>query len=89
MTPATAERIREAAARFADELVSALAEPAPADTVQRLYTVSEAAEALRVARSTLYGLVSAGRLKSHRVGGRRLIASSDLTEFLSRDADSG
>jgi excisionase family DNA binding protein len=41
--------------------------------IRRAYQVDEAATAYRLSRSTLYKLMSAGTLRSVKVGGRRLI----------------
>lgn len=43
-----------------------------------MLTVQEAADRLKVSESTIYALVKAGRLRSHRVGlGRGVIRISD------------
>ena len=42
-------------------------------TPDRLYDVGEAATALGITRSTLYGLIGSGELRSCKVGRRRLI----------------
>ena len=47
-----------------------------------LLTVLEAAQELRIARSSVYKLMSRGELKSVHVGTRRLIRRSDLAEFV-------
>ncbi|MHB1521168.1 MAG: helix-turn-helix domain-containing protein [Ferrimicrobium sp.] len=48
----------------------------------QLLTVLEAAQELRIARSSVYKLMSRGELKSVHVGTRRLIRRSDLAEFV-------
>ena len=48
----------------------------------QLLTVLEAAQELRIARSTVYKLMARGELKSVHVGSRRLIRRSDLAEFV-------
>lgn len=50
-------------------------------------TVREAAEELRVSRSTIYGLLSSDDLPSIRVGSRRLIVRRNLVEWLGRQHD--
>jgi len=47
-----------------------------------LLTVAETAKELRVARSTVYRLISGGELKSIHIGSRRLIRRSDLESFI-------
>ena len=42
------------------------------------YPMKEASEVSGLSRSTLYELISSGRLKAVKVGGRRLILHSDL-----------
>jgi excisionase family DNA binding protein len=49
---------------------------------QLVYTVVEAAQALRLSRSKTYELLRNGRLRSVRVDGRRLIRRSDLETFI-------
>lgn len=45
-------------------------------------TVLEAAEYLRISRAGLYRLIQTGRLKSARLGGRRLIRRVDVDALL-------
>ncbi|MFL6238639.1 MAG: helix-turn-helix domain-containing protein [Actinomycetes bacterium] len=49
-----------------------------------LLTAEQAAEALGVGRTTVYGLLRSGLLKSVRVGRLRRIPASALTEFVGR-----
>lgn len=46
------------------------------------YRINEAAAALGLSRTTLYGEMQAGRLKSVWLGGRRLILRADLLNFV-------
>jgi excisionase family DNA binding protein len=55
-------------------------------TKRLAYSVEEACEALGVGRALLYELIMSGRLHSIKVGARRLIPASALTEFLSEAA---
>lgn len=48
----------------------------------RLLSPAEAADVLGIARSTLYREIQAGRLRSIKVGSRRLIATSHLAEYI-------
>lgn len=52
------------------------------------YRIKEAAIAAGLGRSTLYEEIAAGRLKSVKAAGRRLILKADLEDFLAscRDA---
>ena len=45
-----------------------------------LYRVDEAATALRLSRSLLYELIRSGRLRTVKVGSRRLVPVEALTE---------
>ncbi len=52
-----------------------------------LYSVNEAAEQLRIGRSALYELINTGRLRSLKIGNRRLIARRDLEAFIASSLD--
>ena len=77
---------REAAIRSAvDQLVSVLlaaATPEPADAPDRLLSVDEAAALLGIGRSRTYDEIAAGRLRSLRVGRRRLVPSGAIGEYI-------
>lgn len=49
-----------------------------------LLTLPEAAQRLRISRSSLYRLMDRQELPSVRVGGRRLISSRMLDAFIAR-----
>ena len=68
------------------EEVRAEAEAGPR-TPDRLYDVGEAATALGITRSTLYGLIGSGELRSCKVGRRRLIPGAAVSEFIAQAAD--
>lgn len=79
-----------------DDLAAALAQllraaqPAPAPATASLpvmLTVDEAAEAMRVSRSMIYGLMRDGRLPSVRIGRRRLIAAAEVQQYLTGGGD--
>jgi excisionase family DNA binding protein len=48
----------------------------------RMYSVRTASEQSDLSRSTLYNFIKDGRLKTVKVGGRRLIPDSALRELL-------
>lgn len=54
----------------------------------RLNSVKEAAARLRLSRSTIYMEMNSGRLKSVKVGRRRLIPESALIAFINNLAES-
>ncbi len=47
-----------------------------------LYTVDEAAEALRLSRSVIYELIRSGRLRTVKQGSRRLVPVPALGEYV-------
>lgn len=73
------DRLESAVRELVDALRSEIAPPA--DSPDRLLSVDEAAAALGVGRSLLYSEMGAGRLRSIRVGKRRLIPSRAVTEY--------
>jgi excisionase family DNA binding protein len=67
------------------ELVTALREEAGAtalDAPDRLLSIDEARDALGIGRSLLFGEIGAGRLRSVRVGRRRLIPAGAIAEYV-------
>jgi excisionase family DNA binding protein len=75
------ERLEAAVA----ELVAALREetgPAALGAPDRLLSIGEARDALGIGRSLLFGEIGAGRLRSVRVGRRRLIPASAVAEYV-------
>jgi excisionase family DNA binding protein len=50
----------------------------------RLLSIEQAARALGIGRTALYSEIGAGRIRSLKVGRRRLIPSSAITEVASR-----
>lgn len=46
------------------------------------YSVEEAAQLLSVGRDSIYELINTGRLTTFKIGARRLIALSDIHEFV-------
>ena len=53
-----------------------------AETDRLLLTVTEAAEAVGIGRSTLYLLLASGAIPSVRIRGKRLIRVTDLHAFV-------
>ena len=49
---------------------------------RRAYRLNEAVAAYRLSRSTLYKLIAAGKLRTAKVGGRRLIPRDALEALL-------
>ena len=54
---------------------------------RRILTLEEAAEILRVHRSTVSRYVAAVELRSHTIGSRRLFYESEFYDFFERRAD--
>lgn len=75
----------EAAVR---EIVEALREEMRAEVnarttaPSRLLSIKEAAEACGLSRTTFYGLIGKGEVRSIRIGRRRLVPESALREFM-------
>lgn len=68
------------------ELVAALreelqAEP-PASAPDRLLSIPEAVAQLRIGRTRMYEEIETGRLRSVKVGRRRLVPSGAIDEFM-------
>ena len=81
MTPEAEVRIRQAVAELADALVAAI-EGTGQSGPERLLTVREACALVGgISREHLYQQLGAGRLRSIRVGRRRLIPESAIAEL--------
>ena len=69
------------------ELVDALREEirsgnaVSAQTVPRLLSIDEAADALGIGRTSTYALIDRGALRSLKVGRRRLISTSAIADY--------
>ncbi len=85
MTPQAEQRIRDAAAALGEAIVAALAHDERDAGPDRLLSVDAAAGALGVGRSLAYDLIAGGRLKSHKVGRRRLVSTSAIAAYLAAD----
>jgi excisionase family DNA binding protein len=49
---------------------------------KRAYRINEAVATYRLSRSTLYKLIAAGKLRSIKIGGRRLVPRDSLESLL-------
>jgi excisionase family DNA binding protein len=75
------------------ELVEAIAESvrteaAAVPAAPRLFSIDEAAAALGLGRSLLYLEIAAGRLRTVKVGRRRLCPAAAIAEYIARAAAS-
>jgi excisionase family DNA binding protein len=74
------------------ELVEALAEAVRMEAntgpgaPDRLLSIDEAAATLGIGRSALYAELGAGRLRTIKVGRRRLVSQAAITEYIERAA---
>ena len=53
------------------------------------YTVNETAELLSIGRDAVYDLLYTRRLKSVKIGRRRVVSHSAIVEFLNEEATEG
>jgi len=72
--------VGELVAAIRAELAAHAASPAPVP--ERLLSIDEAADALGIGRTALYHELTAGRLRSFKVGRRRLVPTSATTAFI-------
>ena len=79
-TPGIERAMAELVAAIRAELAVQAAPPAPLP--DRLLSVDEAADALGIGRSRLYEEVATGRLRSLKVGRRRLVPASAITAYI-------
>lgn len=94
--PAQAPDRKDCAAAMTDRLDRALLELAAAlreelgaaarSTPDRLLDIPSAATALGIGRTRLYAELDSGRIRSVRVGRRRLIPALAIAEFVGRSA---
>jgi excisionase family DNA binding protein len=52
-----------------------------------VYRVEEAAQALRISRDSIYELIRSGRLRTIKVGARRLVPVVALSEYVAAALD--
>jgi excisionase family DNA binding protein len=55
---------------------------APPSAARRLLTIVEAADALRISRSSVYRLFDAGQLAWVQIGASRRVTSSEIDRFI-------
>lgn len=81
------DRLAAALAEFADALRAEVrAEMAPASTPDRLLDIDSAADALSLGRSLVYSEIAAGRLRSIKIGRRRLIPIGAIASYIHEKA---
>jgi excisionase family DNA binding protein len=51
-------------------------------TTRRLLTIAEAADALRISRSSIYRLFDAGQLARLQIGASRRVTSTEIERFI-------
>ena len=77
------DRLAAALAELADAIrADVLAELAPIATPDRLLSIDEAAATLGLGRSLLYDQIQAGRLRTLKVGRRRLVSSGAIAAYV-------
>ncbi len=54
----------------------------PNESVQPCFTISEAAQYLRISRALLYQLIRNGRIKTVKIGTRTILRGAELERFL-------
>lgn len=82
------DRLAAAIAELAEALAEAARMEAAAVPVapDRLLSIDEAAATLGLGRTATYGELQAGRLRSVKVGRRRLIPAAAVAEFIAERA---
>lgn len=86
MRPNTSDRLSLAVAELVEALREELRTEADAArrAPDRLYSIPEAAAALGLGRSLLYGELASGKLASVRIGRRRLIPAASVAAYIAR-----
>jgi len=74
-------RIRQAVADLADAIIAAL-DDGPSSAPDRLLSIDEAAATLGLGRSLLHAEIAAGRVRSVKVGRRRLIPAGAIADYI-------
>lgn len=78
MTDRLAAAVAELVAALREDVLSEPAVPGP----DRLLSVDAASLTLGIGRTMLLGEISAGRLRSMKVGRRRLVPSAAIAEYI-------
>lgn len=52
--------------------------------MEKLYTVEEARQALKISRGTLYSLIKEKKINPIKLGGRTLFTETELANFIER-----
>lgn len=86
MTNDAEATIRAAVDALAAAILAAVRADAAPAAPDRLLSIDEAASALGIGRSILYGEIAAGRLRSVKVGRRRLVPAGALTDYIAERA---
>jgi len=76
--------VRDAVQQLATALLAVMRAETVTDGPDRLLSVDEAAKQLGIGRSALYAELAAGRLRSLKVGRRRLVPSGAVAEYMRR-----
>ncbi len=82
MTHAAALKAAADALELAADALRSAATVEPEVVTPELVSVEDASRALGVSRTALYALMDRGRLRSHKLGRRRLVARAALEELL-------
>ena len=77
MTARLEAALLELAAAIREELATAAVAPGASD---RLLSIAQAADACGIGRTALYGEIQAGRLRTVKIGRRRLVPASAIRE---------
>jgi len=83
MTATAEHEIRRALQDLADALTRAIEQqPPPTRRAERLYSLKQTSEITGLGRTTLLGEIGAARLRSIKVGRRRLVSASAIRDFI-------
>lgn len=78
------DRLRAAVMELVEALRDEIAVEAPSEReLDRLLSIAQASRALGIGRTALYSEIAAGRIRSVKVGRRRLVPSSAISEVAS------
>lgn len=82
MTDRLEAAIAELVVALREEVAAETAASRPTNGAQALYSIKEAAGRLGVSRTAVYSELAAGRLRSLKIGRRRLIPSDAIAELV-------